>query len=267
MPVGILTAVVITSYDPDAQAFFNRVTAAGGTLTNLEKDSVNTLVLSLKSANIWTLMKAIYPMVGSSAASCSQNLKSSSFTGTFSAGWIFSNTGAKPNGTTAYFNTTYFDLGNSTANSKHLSFYSRTQNSSLNGFNMGISPNVNNEYYLSVYYLAVSRKIFNSGTYPTNVASVNDTNTLGMHIGSQTSTTSRKLYFNGTLVNTNTTLYSTTYYTTPYYIGALNNGTTPILPMPHECAFSSIGDGLSDTDSSNLYTAVQTFQISLSRQV
>ena len=50
-------------------------------------------------------MKAIYPMVGASAAACAQNLKSSSFTGTFTSGWTFASSGVTPNGTSAYFNT------------------------------------------------------------------------------------------------------------------------------------------------------------------
>ena len=70
------------SYDADAQAFFTRVTSAGGTLSATEKLATNQLVLDMKSAGIWSSMKAIYPMVGASAAACAQNLKSSSFTGT-----------------------------------------------------------------------------------------------------------------------------------------------------------------------------------------
>jgi hypothetical protein len=34
-----------------------------------------------------------------------------------------------------------------------------------------------------------------------------------------------------------------------------------------ETAFSSIGDGLTDTEAANYYTAVQTFQTTLSRNV
>ena len=34
-----------------------------------------------------------------------------------------------------------------------------------------------------------------------------------------------------------------------------------------ECAFASIGDGLTDTEAANFYTAVQTFQTTLSRNV
>jgi hypothetical protein len=34
-----------------------------------------------------------------------------------------------------------------------------------------------------------------------------------------------------------------------------------------ECAFASIGDGLTDTEAGNLYTAVQAYQTTLGRQV
>ena len=34
-----------------------------------------------------------------------------------------------------------------------------------------------------------------------------------------------------------------------------------------ECAFSSFGDGLTDTEAANFYTAVQRFQTTLGRQV
>ena len=123
-------------YDPDAQAFFNRVSSAEGTLSTTEKTAVNQLVLDMKSANIWTAMKAVYPMVGASAAACAQNLKSSSFTGTFTSGWTFASTGATPNGTSAYFNTTF--ASNLLSNgSTHMSYYSKTNQTSGSPIEMG----------------------------------------------------------------------------------------------------------------------------------
>jgi hypothetical protein len=211
-------------------------------------------------------MKAIYPMVGASAAACAQNLKSSSFTGTFTSGWTFASTGATPNGTSAYMNTGLAPSGNLTANNNHISFYSRTQNSIASGVNIGSFLNTANETWLSVYYAAVSQKVYVAGAYGANYAFVNNTNTLGLHIGSQLSTTSRKLYFAGSLVATNTTSYSQTYGTNNFYLAA-NGKLIPTDFMPHQCAFSSIGDGLSDTEASNFYTAVQAFQTTLSRQV
>jgi hypothetical protein len=67
---------VTTLIDPDAAAFFQRVTDAGGSLSTTEQDAIFTLVADLKADGIWSKMKAIYPMVGASAAACAQNLKS-----------------------------------------------------------------------------------------------------------------------------------------------------------------------------------------------
>jgi len=67
--------------DADAQAFIDRIYSADGSLSTTEADAVNDLVIDLKGYGIWTKMKAIYPMVGASAAACKQNLKSSSLSG------------------------------------------------------------------------------------------------------------------------------------------------------------------------------------------
>ena len=131
---------------------------------------------------------------------------------------------------------------------------------------MGTRLNGANETWISVYYASVVTKLYNNGAYPANTAISTSTNTLGLQIGSQTSTTSRKLYFNGTLLNTNTTSFSATNATNNMYIAAYNQGSATQF-TPHQCAFSSIGDGLTDAQASNFYTAVQAFQTTLSRQV
>ena len=126
-PFSFMQAQEFT-YDVDAAAFFARVTAAGGSLSNTEKIATNQLVLDLKANSLWTPMKAIYPMVGSSAAACAQNLKSASFTGNFSSGWTFASTGATPNGTSAFMNTGFFPSANLSVNSVHASLYLNTNN-------------------------------------------------------------------------------------------------------------------------------------------
>jgi hypothetical protein len=257
-------------YDADAQAFFDRVTAAGGTLSLTEKTATNTLVVQMKADGIWTAMRAVYPMVGASAAACAQNLKSSSFTGTFSSGWTFASTGATPNGSSAYMDTALTpSTGLSSINNVHISMYSRTQNSSVSGHNMGVDSGAIDALNLSQYFAAVSVKLFMNGAYPNNSAEFNQTNTKGLAIGSATSSTSRKLFFNGTLLNTDTNTQAGVLPNVTLLVGSGRSGPTglPALFTPHENSFSSIGDGLTDTQASNLYTAVQAFQTTLSRNV
>ena len=43
-------------FDPDALAFFARVTAAGGTLSATEKTAVNTLVVQMKADGTLSLI-------------------------------------------------------------------------------------------------------------------------------------------------------------------------------------------------------------------
>ena len=92
--------------DTDAQAF---ITAAG-IINATQQSAVNQLVLDLKSANIWTKIKAAYPMVGGTATSCKFNLKDArdldaAYRLVFSGGGTFSSNGYLPNGTNAYANT------------------------------------------------------------------------------------------------------------------------------------------------------------------
>jgi hypothetical protein len=51
------------------------------------------------------------------------------------------------------------------------------------------------------------------------------------------------------------------------YLGAVNNSNSGTFYSTKQCAFASIGDGLTDTEAANLYTAVQNFQVALSRNV
>lgn len=47
-------SVSATAFDPDAQAYINAIIAASGTLTNANKENINTLFLSWKSDNIYS---------------------------------------------------------------------------------------------------------------------------------------------------------------------------------------------------------------------
>lgn len=261
---------VASAFDADAQAFFDRVTAAGGVLTLIEKDAVNTLVLNLKSNNIWTLLKAIYPMVGSSAAACSQNLKSSSFTGTFSGGWTFASTGITPNGTNAYMNTVFAPNANLTFNSVSFSIYSRTNVNPSTNQSWGCASNSNDLPLLGATLLA-TKAVYSyiySYTVPDSMQSATNQVFQGLFSSSRTSETSAVSYKNSTLIASTTTNAQTTQPSSNFLLGAIRNGLNNIIDYStFEIAFAHIGDGLNATQIGNFYTAVQAFQTNLSRQV
>lgn len=251
--------------DSDAQAFFDRVTTAGGSLSNTEKTAVNQLVLDLKSYSIWTKMKAIYPMVGASAAACAQNLKSSSFTGTFSGGWTYASTGITPNGTTGYMNTGLNPSSDLTLDNLSFSYYCRTNNA-VSSYDCGVTTTTTG----TNLSLNASLRWSDNTTYysllhnPTEL-SKSQTNSAKYFIFNKPSSTSVNLFENTT--KTTSTITNRSLVNANFYLGARNLNGSASDYSNKQCAILTIGNSLSDTEASNLYTAVQAFQTTLSRQV
>lgn len=87
-----------TVSDPDAQSF---VTAAD-IQDPTQAEAINTLTIDLKNAGIWSKMIAIYPFVGGSPSSHKWNLKdpqdaNAAFRLSFFGGWIHNSLGIKMN--------------------------------------------------------------------------------------------------------------------------------------------------------------------------
>jgi hypothetical protein len=261
---GIGAPPLSTGIDADAQAFFDRVTAAGGTLSATEQTAVNTLVVTMKADGTWTPMKAIYPMVGASAAACAQNLKSASFTGTFSSGWTFASTGVTPNGSSAFFDTKLNAAANLTFENNHMSAY--VYNDIIGSYDMGCSAdNSSIVDELALLTRHVSNQIYYSsdGTYN---CSVSIANSQGHTLGTMSGTNTQNIYKNG--INLRAVASGGSQLASQnIYIGAIKLLLGPGFYSNHTYSLNSIGDALTNTQVANFYTAVQAFQTTLSRQV
>jgi hypothetical protein len=268
--------------DADALAF---VTAA--TITNpTQQTAIDTLVKALKSANIWTKMKAIYPFVGGTAAQHRFNLKdprptNEAFYLDFIGGGTHGPNGYQPNGTTAYANTKLIPSAVYGAQNPilHYSIYNRTSLSitstqwadgvySLTGIG-GIALMQNS--FTTVAPGNSSALIGSSDPGGTLTGFSNNTD--GNFVFSRTSNTSLKAYRNGTLVGTKTTdIGSDTYVPrTVFLIGARNDSydmaLRPNSLNPLEKAFATIGTALTDAEATAFYNAVQAYQTTLGRAV
>ena len=256
---GYWTSYSDSSNDLEAQAF---ITAASIT-DSTQQSAINQLVLDLKSYNIWTKMSAIYPMVGGMATTHKFNLKNpldtdAAFRLSFSGGWTHSSTGALPNGTNAFADTFYNpSVSLNDINSNHISFYSRTD--SISGIEMGGGAGA---------VLVDLELRYSSTSYNWNMAnyiSHTNSNSKGMYVNTRTSSNVFKLIKNSaTVLNSGTGTAGVTKPNITYHLAKRNYDT---LWSNKECAFASIGDGLSDTNVANFYTAVQQFQTTLGRQV
>jgi hypothetical protein len=240
--------------DPDAAAFI----AAAGITNATEQQAINTLVIDLKGYSIWTKMKAIYPMVGGTSTTCKYNLKDprdldAAFRLVFNGGWTFASTGATPNGTNGYASTFLTPSTSLSTSSAHLSFYSRTN---INQAQYDVSSG---HYSLLLYQNVFYVNLETAGQYN---ATQSLSNTTGYYIGSRINNTNVNGYRNGTKTINNVSQNSTLATNPIEFARGLGS-----YYSTKQCAFASIGDGLSDSEASNLYSAVNNFQVALSRNV
>ena len=261
--------------DGDARAF---VSAAGIT-NSVQMRAIDNLVTSLKSAGIWTKMKAIYPFVGGTANSHKFNLKDprdldAAYRLVFSGGWTHTSTGALPNGTTGYADTKLIPSSAiSNQSSSHLSLYSNTNSfptvnatikanggytfSPLKGLQIGYwkRGSGQNTYY---FQIGGGTEILVDTATPTSQ---------GFLLGSRTSSTASKLYQNNNTLGSSSTLTTDGLPSAVMYLGARNGNS--IIEQYHNLnhQFTSIGDGLTDAEATAFYNAVQTYQTALGRAV
>jgi hypothetical protein len=210
-------------------------------------------------------MKAIYPIVGGSAATHKWNLKDprdldAAFRLNFTVGWTHSSTGMKP--TNAYANTYLIQNVSLSQNNFGFSIYSRTNKTGNSGVSTGI---VEAAGYTQLY---LKNSANNTSLFMNNLSQLDVANTdsRGFFQSIRTSSTSVKQIKNNIISNFSSA--STINHTTPFYIGARNQTGVGASSYDNcEYSFISYNDGLTDTEASNLYTAVQNYNTTLGRNV
>ena len=258
--IGLRTGIIASSrrptLDPDAQAF---ITAAS--ITDItQQGAINTFVLSLKSANIWTKMLAIYPIVGGDATKHSFNLKDPTTfqitNGEWSSGVTHSSTGALPDGLSGYGDSGLNASSSLTIDDFHFSIYLRT-NTTTDGCDIGTWDSTEGSLDIYAYYAGGSYF-----QYPIVSLSTRISTTTGMFLGSCKSSNSNFIQNTTSLVTSsspNTGMPNNT--VTLFQLHGRGNLSN------RECAGASIGFGLTTVEIDNLYTCYQNFNTTLSRQV
>jgi hypothetical protein len=249
------------SLDPDAQAFLNAAGITDATITA----AIDTLVTDLKGYGIWTKMKAIYPFVGGTASTHKFNLKDPrdldvAFRLVFSGGLTHSSDGVLPNGTNG-FAETFLANTQMAQSSIHGSFYSRS-NIDANAADMASgNSSIPNFFGFSLYFRRGGNTQININCTTRILQPVADS--FGLILASRTGLSSSFIQKNSTQTVINDTANS--YANTSIKIFRPGEAFTEM--GQRQCAFASIGDGLTTTEAANLYTALQAFQTTLNRQV
>jgi hypothetical protein len=177
----------------------------------------------------------------------------------FNGGWTHSSTGATPNGTNGYANTYLVPSSVLAQNSVSMGIYSRT-NSAVSNTDYGA-------YDTKGFWQRTRRSNDTGGGYANTTLDQYTANTssLGLYSLSRISSANFSFYKNG--VGTLFTSASTGIASIGVFIGAGNLNGAAVEYNNRQYAFQYMSDGLTDTEAANLYTRVQAFQTSLSRNI
>jgi hypothetical protein len=258
------TSNSLTITDADAQAFF---TASGLTgATNLT--AINNLVVALKGFGIWTKMKAIYPIIGGTAALHKWNLKdpqdtNAAFRLVFSGGWTHSSTGALPNGTNGYADTFFNTDDTTSVGLQSYGVYLRTNPTFAVSTTETSTGLRNGIYWIRVINTLPTTSNIRSGNRNDSIAGVT-----GL-IGNSRSTTTQWYVNNNSTIQAGSVTASALSPETvqTFSLGAYNDVGIISQFSTQQIAFAFYGEPLISTEMQNFYTAVQAFQTTLGRQV
>ena len=265
---------IIQTLHPDVMQFIGVLGTAATpyAMTVQEIDAINELVWGMEANGLWSKMQVVYPFIGSNSTAQSYNLKN---TGTFQITWntVASITFSTANGmqktstNTAHGNTNYTPSTSQTLNNAHLSIYLGTAQS---GTIVPMAAFTSPDRWLQINSSppALNANIIIQGASGVITSFALPATNTGFIIGSRTSSTSSKAYYNGRLAATNTTTATSNRPTVPVTIGIQNNNGTPNqFPCTQAIRFASIGTGLNDIEAKALTSIVQLYQSKLGRQV
>ena len=257
--------VITSQFDYDALLFLSAASISNST----QRLAINYLTFSLKLNGLWDKLNAIYPFVGGTATTHKFNLKNpldtdAAFRLSFVGGWTHSSNGALPNGTNTYADTYYNASVIGLQNSAHISYYSRTD-SNLTEVEGGAANNFSTGVVLEIRTANVTYYRVNSGVGAGYISAA-DTDSRAFYLGNRTASNVINGWRNSIKI-ANGSVISTALFNGKYYFGALNESGTAKFFSRKECAFASIGTGLTDGEATTYYNIVQAFQTTLGRQV
>lgn len=273
------------STDPDADDWIDRVIANSGTASVATQDAVNTLVLSLKAANLWTKIIRMNLFCGDQLAAALVPLKKdagdtldaivgSNHTYSEANGIAQTQTGdpSKLEYITTGLNPSATSMG---ANDGHLSIYlAGTAGAETGVVPIGATAFGGNDMYLATSYATIgfAPDLWVSTGRPVVV----DTDGRGFYIASRLSGANGvKAYRNGFLLGVSTSVGGSP----PDALAGPNTkgltvlganvgpaGTENSIATTKYCRAYTMGLGLTESDAETLFTIIQHFQVTLNRE-
>ena len=249
----------IGGFDADAASFFTRAGIIDGT----QKQAVNTMVVSLKAASLWSKMTVLYPFVGGTATAHAQNLKANQYNITWvgGAGVTHNANGVQGNGTTGYGNTNM--LRNALGlTSVHLSAYARSFTAAFSGA-IGIDDG-GTGHFTDLYHTPASTYEFGNNTASTTAATGN---MVGHTIGSRSATQDQIIRPGLSAFVTNTSAALADHLAGNFFVLAINRNGSAGLLNADPISLISAGSELTLAECLTFREIVNTYQADIGRAV
>jgi hypothetical protein len=257
--------------DADAFAFIE----AAGIVDPTQQAAVNTLVIGLKTNNLWTKMRAIYPFVGGTASSHRRNLKTpGTYDIIFSGGIIHTAQGSITTATNAIGDTQFIpttmlaNVSSSAHMSINLAVGTTPQTLGVMGTGLSIVQSGNGTKALQIDTgINGINQSYSSAYTTTDLLLTTTTDKQGLFAVTRTSNTDVAIYRRSPVQTINSLRTALPFSSFPswenhsIYLFQLRNASA----IGVTGSFATIGDGLTQTDVNNLYSAITTFNTTLGR--
>ena len=263
----ITTSPLPPAIDPVTQTWIDAVIAAGGNLTQAEKDAVNVYIIDAQNnGNAWWDDTQIdLPMVGGNADGFGINAKNP---GQFDVTWVntipgdFTANGWKPNGVNSYGKMGFIPSVQWVINNSHIAYYSRESGS--DGRVWGCAQGSNQIADLILSNSNLTLEMYGS-TGGTGLIGFSNTTSRDHYLGTRTGA-NLSIYKNGVQLATHVGNQGVL-PTIEIYLAARNFSGTAGIFSEAECAGANLGTGLTTAQALALYNARQLMNTSLGRQV
>jgi len=266
------------AYDADAQDYFTRAEALGGSFDqsglgyseSVVKTAISDFVAGCKTDSIWTKIIEAYLLAGVTFSGVLAKLKHAGTAAITNVNFVSgdylaagSGAGLVGNGTTKHLNLTVADntIG---VDSRSWSTYV-TGLGTNNKYWMGVSGGAADNHWSLIYITTLYGYAPSSGA--SQIVAKSPTVTTGYPIASRRANNAQECYWNGTSSATGSTLVTGAATANNWRLFDINNNGASAGPTDARFSFAHIGSGLTDTDAANLSTRVNALMTALGANV
>jgi hypothetical protein len=248
-----------SALDSSTTAWKNAVINNGGTVSNGRANTVNTLIVGLKSDGIWSKLDRLWLLAAENQQSALTDIKATALATAVNSPTFAPDVGFTGDASSKYIDTGYTPSTDGVAytlNSCHLSIWTAVFGSGGKVLAGSRNASIGNSGIYDYYY----------GDF-THIFTMNDASSSsptvpvlgsGWTLGTRTGASARAFYVNGGNKTTDTTS-SAAIAVDPVYILAINGSGFVSFQDDSTISAVSLGGGLSDANAANFYSRLSVY--------